>query len=275
MMTSEFGMRTFLQETWIKVQEKYADRNYQHRPPCQLKSDDDWEQRLHRCLKVEWPCDGTSDFWNLWPKIIAELEAAGIQTGPGSFRAYNDGDAGLSRTIWCLVRHLRPERVIETGVAHGLTSRVILEALEKNGAGHLWSIDLPPVEHVWQRQVGVAVGNRFADRWSYMKGSSRRLLPDLLSRLGQIDLFIHDSLHSERNVRFELAQSYAAVRPGGAIVVDDVDVNGAFEFFTNKVSGIQSMICEAEPIRPDLRRFNHKGLFGLIVKASAPMSATA
>jgi hypothetical protein len=272
-MASEFGTRALLQETWIKVQEKYADREHRHRPPCQLKSDDVWEQRLHSSLHVEWPCEGTSDFWILWAKIIAELEAAGIQAGPASFRAYNDGDAGLLRTIWCLVRHLRPDRVIETGVAHGLTSRVILEALEKNGAGHLWSIDLPPMERVWQSQVGMAVGNRFADRWSFMKGSSRRLLPGLLSRLGQIDLFIHDSLHSERNVRFEMDQAYAAVRPGGAIVVDDVDVNGAFQFFTETFSGFQSIICEAEPIRPDLRRFNHKGLFGIILKASRAMAA--
>jgi hypothetical protein len=26
------------------------------------------------------------------------------------------------------------------------------------------------------------------------------------------------------------------------------------------------MICEAEPMHPDLRRFNKKGLFGIILK---------
>ncbi len=26
------------------------------------------------------------------------------------------------------------------------------------------------------------------------------------------------------------------------------------------------MICEAEPLHPDLRRFNNKGLFGIILK---------
>jgi hypothetical protein len=28
------------------------------------------------------------------------------------------------------------------------------------------------------------------------------------------------------------------------------------------------LVCEAEPIRPDLRRFNKKGLFGIILKMS-------
>jgi hypothetical protein len=259
---------------WIKLQEKYADRNQRPLPPCGCKSDDDWEQRLHRYLNVEWPCKVTSEFWIVWAKVIAELEAAGIQAGPASFKAWNDGDAGFSRTIWCLVRHLRPDHVIETGVAHGLSSRLILEALESNGSGHLWSIDLPPMERAWQEQVGVAVGNRFADRWSYMKGSSRRLLPDLLSRLGKVDLFIHDSLHSTRNVRFELDQAYAAIRPGGAIVVDDVDVNYGYRSFTESFSGFQSIVCEAEPLRPDPRRFNQKGLFGVILKAAAARAAT-
>src|SRR5580700_5849997 len=82
-------------------------------------------------------------------------------------------DAGLVRTIWCLTGRLRPVNVVETGVAHGMTSRSILEALE-------------------------------TDRWTYIAGTSRPRLPALLSRLGRIDLFIYDSMHSNRNVMFEL-----------------------------------------------------------------------
>lgn len=117
--------------------------------------------------------------------------------------------------------------------------------------------------------MGIAVGNRFANRWTYIKGSSRRRLPGLLSELGQIDLFIHDSLHSERNVRFEMELAWAALRPGGALVVDDVDANWGFWSFREVFSDQESMICEAEPLRPDLRRFNHKGQFGIVLKQSA------
>jgi hypothetical protein len=42
--------------------------------------------------------------------------------------------------------HLRPDTVVETGVAHGVTSRVIREGLERNRSGHLWSVDLPAVD---------------------------------------------------------------------------------------------------------------------------------
>jgi hypothetical protein len=35
------------------------------------------------------------------------------------------------------------------------------------------------------------------------------------------------------------------------------------------------MICEAEPLHPDLRRFNQKGLFGIILKEPTAMKMVA
>jgi hypothetical protein len=244
----------------------YVAGREQRRPQCPYEINYNWEQQLHEAVGVTWPCGETSEFLELWSEVMSELEAKNIQAGPESFQWWNDGDAGLVRAIWCLTHHLKPKNVIETGVAHGVTSRFVLEALKENGIGHLWSIDLPPLDRCWWEQIGAAVGGRHADLWSYIRGSSRRRLPGLLSRLGQIDLFIHDSLHSERNVRFELDRAWAALGPNGAIVVDDIDANWGFQSFTQSVSGHLSLICEAEPLRPDLRRFNKKGLFGIILK---------
>jgi predicted O-methyltransferase YrrM len=225
-----------------------------------------WEQRLHRLIGVTWPCEATTDFWALWHQVIGELNAKGIRTGPESFGGWNDGDAGLLRAIWCLTRHLRPTNVVETGVAHGLTSRFILEALEKNRVGHLWSIDKPPLEQALREQIGVAVDGKYPDRWSLIQGSSSQHLPSLISQLGRIDIFVHDSLHTEENVRFELDSVWTALRPGGAIVVDDIDSNRGYRTFKRAFAGHQAMTCEAEPLRPDLRRFNKKGLFGIMLK---------
>lgn len=262
-------------DVWTRIQDVYVAEREQRRPQCPYQSNENWEELLHQHLGVAWPCQKTSEFQDLWPEIVRELQAKGIQPGPQSFGSWNDGDAGLVRAIWCLIRHLKPTKVIETGVAHGVTSRFILEAMERNGGGDLHSIDLPPIDRSLQQQVGAAVGNRYADRWSYLKGSSRRHLPILLARLGQIDLFIHDSLHSERNVRFELDRAWAALKPGGVLVVDDVDANWGFQSFTQSFSGHRSLICEAEPLHPDTRRFNKKGLFGIILKEPTAMSVAA
>jgi hypothetical protein len=264
--TAVAGLAAHPVVVWSNLVDVYIDERERRGPQHSYQPEESWERHLHTALGAEWPCKFSAEFWALWPQVMGELEAKGIKAGPMSFLSWNDGDAGLTRTVWCLVRHLRPGKVVETGVAHGVTSRFILEALDRNQRGHLWSIDLPPIEKQWREQVGVAVGNRHAARWSYIEGPSRLRLPKVLAEVGKIDLFIHDSLHSERNVRFELDRAWAALRPGGALVIDDIDANRGFYSFTQSVRAFQSMICEAEPLYPDTRRFNQKGLFGIVLK---------
>lgn len=251
---------------WESVRDKLVEVREYEGPAPHYEVNAGWEEQLHHFLGVSWPCQTTSEFCVLWPQVVGQVAVEGINVGPQSFNGFNDGDAGLVRAIWCLIRHGRPNNVVETGVAHGFTSRFILEALEKNGAGHLCSIDRPPLNPALQGQVGIAVGGRYPKRWTLIRGSSRRRLPALLSRLGGIDLFIHDSLHTEHNVRFELDRAWAALRPGGALVVDDIDTNWGFRTFLQAYPGHSALVCEAEPIRPDPRRFNQKGLFGIILK---------
>src|SRR5258708_1195784 len=101
-------------EVWTTIQDTYLAEREQRRPQCRYQSDDHWEQSLHELLGFPWPCDVNSEFWTLWHKVITELEAKGIRPGPKSFHDYNDGDAGFVRSIWCLARHFKPRKVVET-----------------------------------------------------------------------------------------------------------------------------------------------------------------
>jgi len=226
--------------------------------------DEHWEERLHSSIGVQWRCPESTEFAGLWREVMDRLGARGLKLGPESFYGWNDGDPELVRAIWCLVRHLRPEVVVETGVGHGITSRFVLEAMERNGKGHLWSIDLFPVTPERAAEIGVAVEGRFADRWTLINSSSRRRLPALVDELGQVDLFIHDSLHSARNVCFELSVVRRAMRDGSFSVVDDIDTNWGFKRFTRTCPEAQQLVCQSKPMRPDTRRFDGKGLFGII-----------
>jgi hypothetical protein len=254
-------------EAWVRFSEQFAASKESPPSPELYVIEQDWESLLRRLLRLSNVRETTEEFWYLWAQVLKELEAKGIRAGPSGFKGWNDGDAGFVRAIWLLIRHLQPARVVETGVAHGVTSRFILEGLEKNGKGHLWSIDRPPMEREWQEQIGIAVNQRLRNRWSYIRGSSRQRLPGLLAQLARIDIFIHDSLHSERNVRFEIDAAWQFLSPGGIVVVDDIDVNRGFLNFTGRVVNHDAIVCEAEPIRPDPRRFNKKGLFGIIIKS--------
>lgn len=228
-----------------------------------------WERELHAWLGAKSSCAEQAEFRLLWPKALDFVRSEGIDVGPASFAGFNDGDTALVRAIWCLVRHLKPQHVVETGVAHGFTSRFVLEALARNGFGRLSSIDRPPLDPAMRARVGMAVPPHLRNTWELIADSSRRALPGLLARLGQIDLFVHDSLHTERNVRFELDRAWGALRPGGALVIDDIDCNGGFASFCRSFSGFRTLVCEAEPVRPDERRFNAKGLFAIVLKDEA------
>jgi hypothetical protein len=180
----------------------------------------------------------------VWEAGTADLAARGLEVGRGAFGRWDDADVRLGRLAWCLARHLRPERVVETGVARGLTTRVLLEALARNGGGRLWSIDLPPLlEHGLADETGVAVPERLRDRWTLLRGSSRRLLGGLVAGLGRIEVFVHDSMHTTRNVRFELERVWPALTPGGAALIDDVERNAATGRFLQARPDTAAVIC--------------------------------
>lgn len=262
------ALTTNPQEFFIRVASKFREWPERRRPVRPYVIEPAWDELLHTYLGASTPCTDAAALTPLWNQMLSEITQNGVKTGPMSYLVWNDGDPGLVRAVWCLARHLNASKVVETGVAHGVTSRFILEALARNGGGHLWSVDLPPLFHPEVHdQIGVAVGNAQRSNWTYIKGSSRRYLPDLLKRTGMIDLFIHDSQHSTDNVLFELRLAWSALRPGGAMVVDDIDANDGFHQFCEGVPYQNVWICEAEPIRPDERRANLKGIFGIIIKA--------
>jgi predicted O-methyltransferase YrrM len=227
--------------------------------------DKEWRQHLGAILGAT----GGPEFSELWSEVRRSPELEGLRIGPQTFGIWNDGDPALLEASWRLTRHLRPLNVVETGVARGLTSRIVLEALHRNGTGHLWSIDLPPALDRHQiNEIGIAVPERLKDRWSLIEGSSRRHLPGLLSRLGEIDLFIHDSMHTEDNVGFEMRLAWEALKPGGAMIVDDVDLNRAFYDFAPQPTPKYTFVCQSEPLELDVCRFRfeYTGLFGIVVK---------
>ena len=245
-------------EAYYKVLDKWKHRRAPGRVPFNYTIDDDWR----RALGVS--DDDREQTDRLSQSIAATLMSKGIRPGPESYLFWNDGDPAFTQAIWSLIRRLHATKVVETGVAHGVTSRIILEALA--GQGHLWSIDLPPpTAPELHREIGAAVGSWPSKEWLLILGSSRRRLPRLLDAIAPIDIFVHDSDHSRYNMLFEMTRGWNALRPGGALVVDDIDLNSAFEEFSQAVVA-KKLICEAEPVRPDTRRFNKKGLFGVLLK---------
>jgi predicted O-methyltransferase YrrM len=217
-----------------RILERLDEWRGRRHPLAQPAIVDGWEEQLHGLLGQPWPCPAHEEFGGIYADAVASLVDRGMRVGRGAFGGWDDGDAALARTVWCATLHTRPENVVETGVARGITSRIVLEAFERNGFGRLWSIDIPPlIETDLQSETASAVPDSLRGRWRYLEGSSRKRLPALVGVLGSIDLFVHDSMHTTRNVGFELDQVWPALRAGGLVVVDDVERNSAFANFSH------------------------------------------
>jgi Methyltransferase domain len=208
--------------------------------------DDNWFEHLHGLLGAPWPCPEAQQVHALLAEIGALLSAHGLGTGRNTYGWYSDADLELCSAIWCAVLHGSPEVVVETGVAHGISSRVALEALSKNDRGHLWSIDLPhPLNHKLHGQTGVAVTNSCRPRWTYLEGASQQLLPPLVANVEKVELFIHDSLHTAKNTLFEMEQAASVMPLGGVMLVDDIRGHNGFAVFSQRHPEFTTMLCSS------------------------------
>jgi predicted O-methyltransferase YrrM len=246
-------------ENGARIRERLAERRAGWRPELVYGVDEDWEARAHGLLGAPSPCPEAVEFSRRWEVIIESLSHRGLAVGRAAYGGWDDADPALARVAWCLTRHLRPQHVVETGVGRGITSRIVLEAMERNGNGHFWSVDQPPpLSPALRREIAAAVPDRLRAGWTYVQGSSRRRLPRLVRELESIDLFVHDSMHTTRNVLFELEEVWLALQAGGVMLVDDVDMNRGFEVFVKRHS---RAVCALVGTSDDRKR-----RIGLILK---------
>lgn len=137
--------------------------------------------------------------------------------------------------LYSLVRSRRPLRVIETGVAQGVSTYFLLHALRRNGAGSLLSFDV-------SRSAGLLLSAEERSDWQLADLDPRRVRTEFKARIQReatVDLFIHDSDHSYRYQWFEYSTMFPHMAPGSLLTSDDVDGSFAFLDFCNR-RGLES-----------------------------------
>lgn len=144
------------------------------------------------------------------------------------FTTKHHGDFSLAHVCFTACRLLKPEIVVETGVAYGVTTAFILKALQLNNKGTLHSIDLPPLGKNADLYVGYLVPEYLRDRWVLHRGASKRVLLSLLEKLRHVDVFVHDSLHTYWNIKRELLLVTPHLSRPSVVIADDIHGNKAF-----------------------------------------------
>lgn len=126
--------------------------------------------------------------------------------------------------LYTLVRLVKPDKVVESGVANGFSSYVMLSALARNSAGNLTSVDI-------RDDVGFLVPASLRERWQLVvlnKQGSPESLREVLRPGKTIDVFLHDSSHTYSNQLREYRLAWRVLRSGGYLLSDDVDSSFAF-----------------------------------------------
>jgi predicted O-methyltransferase YrrM len=138
---------------------------------------------------------------------------------------------------YCLVRALKPHTVVETGVANGHSSFVILSALKTNGRGKLVSIDI-------RNDVGRLVMAEERENWDIRllsRPGAKEELRAVLQSASPVDLFIHDSEHLYGWQMTEYRAAAAVLSQGGLLISDDIDSSYAFLDFCRE-RGLQPTV---------------------------------
>ena len=150
--------------------------------------------------------------------LAVENRAAQV---PLLYPRYYDVAPRTEQLLFLLVRASRPEVVVETGIANGHSSAIILAALDLNDTGTLHSVDI-------KNDVGALVPDHHP-RWvKHIGDGSSAALEGVLNNIEPVDLFIHDSDHSygAQRAEYDIAARHGSSR----FILASDDVNWSYAF---------------------------------------------
>lgn len=172
--------------------------------------------------------------------------------GLGRWIAWDDANFIF---LYILIKKLKPKVIIETGCNVGFSSSFIALAVkENNNDCKFYTIDASEkLANRWedlglytlskQRRQEINMKRLCAmlppkvlsivppdlrEHIIFIEGLSKDVLPPLLQKHQEIDIFFHDSEHSYRNMMRECGTVLPYLKKGGYILAHDINLNSAF-----------------------------------------------
>jgi predicted O-methyltransferase YrrM len=194
-----------------------------------------------------WPADDVAKIASEFDEVTAQLEKRYTETET-LFPARWGVEASTGLTLYAMTRLLQPTTVVETGVADGRSSFMILSALERNGHGTLHSFDVRP------DAGSLARGH---EQWKLTTSDAkdpRSTFTAALEQLDVIDMFVHDSDHGYPNQMFEYESAWPKIPVGGVLASDDVDLTKAYVDFATREEQHPEFLFDSRKILGAFRR---------------------
>jgi len=146
------------------------------------------------------------------------------------------GGSGHIHLLYDCVRLLKPQKVIETGVAYGWSTLAILKALSETSTGKLYSVDMPYPRKNNEKDVGIVVPQYLRKNWFLFRKPDRPGIIDAVNTAsGEIDLCHYDSDKSWWGRHYAYPILWKSLKSKGLFISDDIQDNLYFsEFVKNK-----------------------------------------
>lgn len=134
------------------------------------------------------------------------------------------GGGGAYHLLYFLTRKYCPEFIIETGVATGFSSAAILEAINKNKKGLLFSSDYPyPSLPNSEKYVGILVNKKLKKNWLlHTEGDYFNLNKIPVNWMGKVDLFHYDSSKWFKDKKITMKKVSSYLSKNAFVIFDDI-----------------------------------------------------
>lgn len=137
---------------------------------------------------------------------------------------------------YSIVRAVQPDNVVETGTHLGLGSCAIAAALLRNGHGRLTTIDVDP-------DAGYLIGEPWSSVIDRRTGDSVALLAELRN----VDMFLHDSLHTYDHETSELAAIEPNLSADALVLSDNAHDSSALSDWAER-TGRHYLFFKEQPV---------------------------
>ena len=146
----------------------------------------------------------------------------------GSKSSMGQMDASL---LYALVRTFKPRVAVETGANTGMASSFILRGMYD--AGIVADAKLYGIEYDTECAIGSMIPEELRGPFTPCPGNVKGFMKEHLGP-GEIDFFLHDSMHRYKHQYGEFKHFWKRLRPGGLLVSHDVNMNASFVDFVSK-----------------------------------------
>lgn len=184
-------------------------------------------------------------------RVLTRIEETGMTELPSgeSIKLHSHIGPGSGRVIRHAIEVARPRLGCEVGLAFGVSSLYILDAMQESGGGRLIGMDPVQYDGTW-RGGGLHNVQRagFADRYEFYEETSQRVLPRLAADGTRIQFGFIDGWHTFDHTLVDFFFIDQMLDPGGVVVLDDVGYPALRRLCHFIVTNRDYEILEVDPI---------------------------